>query len=363
MPNDLGSGIFEGLSSIAQGLQQKFARDRMMNTLSQFSQQTSGVPTYDPRYQQAIGPLLAQYPQLAEALTNIAKSREPQFTKLSPGEAYGSTQVNQQTGQPEFHEQGVTPYHYPPMFGFDAQGNPTVGIVQNGQIKTAASPITTTQMQNSQTAKARQQANAAAQQQKIDLSKIVPSGVKQNEQGILGVTVYHKDSGTSEFVPTDTKGMPKVGASGMSASTRTMLDAAPTVKSFVDKINGEVDQNAENLGPAKSRWREYMAGTVGAADPSFTKLRTNMGLLQTLLMRMHVGARGGEYIMKHFQDLIDSGKQSPENLHAALGQIGEYADELLKEKANAGQPAQTVQPTGGATHRYNPSTGKIEEIK
>ena len=35
--------------------------------------------------------------------------------------------------------------------------------------------------------------------------------------------------------------------------------------------------------------------------------------------------------MKHFQDLIDNGKQSPENLKAALGEITNYANDVLRE--------------------------------
>ena len=51
---------------------------------------------------------------------------------------------------------------------------------------------------------------------------------------------------------------------------------------------------------------------------------------------MHVGARGGEYIMKHFEDLIDQGKQDPDNLRAALQEIKTYAQSVEKEGKDAG---------------------------
>jgi len=117
----------------------------------------------------------------------------------------------------------------------------------------------------------------------------------------------------------------------LTTTTKTMVEAAPKVLALAQRVNTMIDQQAAQLGPAAGRWSEFMAGKVGAPNPEFTRLRTDVGLLQTLLMRMHVGSRGGEYIMKHFQDLIDTGKQSPENLKAALGEITNYANDVLRE--------------------------------
>ena len=57
----------------------------------------------------------------------------------------------------------------------------------------------------------------------------------------------------------------------------------------------------------KGRWRDLWAGKIGAKDPAFMRLKVDTGLLMTLLMRMHVGARGGEYILGHFKEMIDAG--------------------------------------------------------
>lgn len=123
----------------------------------------------------------------------------------------------------------------------------------------------------------------------------------------------------------------------MTSSTRTMIEASPKVLQLADRVDGLIDSNYKQLGPAQGRWAEFMAGKVGSPNPQFTKLRTDVGLLTTLLMRMHVGARGGEYVMKHFQDMIDSGRQSPENLHAAISEIRSYAQDVQAE----GQPQKT----------------------
>lgn len=144
------------------------------------------------------------------------------------------------------------------------------------------------------------------------------------------------------------------------AATRTMKESAPKVVSFVDRIDKLVDVNEKQLGPAAGRWAEFMTGKVGAPNPEFAKLRTDIGLLTTQLMRMHVGARGGVELMHHFAQLIDSGKQSPENLRAALGEIKAYAQSV------GGQPIteEESKPTAGVqpTHRWNPETQTAEPI-
>lgn len=119
--------------------------------------------------------------------------------------------------------------------------------------------------------------------------------------------------------------------SDLTSSTKTMIEAAPNVKMFVTKLQKEISDAQKGLGPAVSRWRDFTAGKIGLDDPAFTQIKTNIGLMTTLLMRMHVGARGGEYIMKHFQDLVDSSKQSPANLLAALNEISDYTDSVIAE--------------------------------
>ena len=134
----------------------------------------------------------------------------------------------------------------------------------------------------------------------------------------------------------------------LTTTTKDMVLAAPKVLALADRISKLVDSQAQQLGPAAGRWSEFMAGKVGSPNPEFTKLRTDVGLLQTLLMRMHVGSRGGEYIMHHFQDLIDTGKQSPENLKAALGEIVTYAHDVQAEGAAHGVGGGSNTPTTAA---------------
>ena len=114
------------------------------------------------------------------------------------------------------------------------------------------------------------------------------------------------------------------------AQTRQMAETAPKVIDLIDRTSKLIGEQVKTLGPASSRWNEFMSGKVGAPNPEFMKLRTNAALLQTLLLRMHLGARGGQQMMAHFKDLIDTGKQSPENMKAALEEIKNYANDVQK---------------------------------
>lgn len=160
-----------------------------------------------------------------------------------------------------------------------------------------------------------------------------------------------------------------VTASGMSsqntptASTRTMTEAAPKVTSMVDRVSALVEQQKAALGPAASRWNEFMAGKVGAPNPEFTKLRTDVGLLTTMLMRMHVGARGGEKIMEHFKDLIDVSKQSPENLQAALQEIKQYAVEVAHSGGTTSESTPQAMPKVGEIGHNGGRVLRITPIK
>lgn len=148
------------------------------------------------------------------------------------------------------------------------------------------------------------------------------------------------------------------------AATKSMKEAAPGVISLANRVKQLVAEQAKSLGPSGSRWSEFMAGKVGAPNPEFTKLRTDVGLLTTKLMRMHVGARGGELIMQHFKDLIDTGKQSPENLNAALDEIIQYAkDTQAESKGEQQQTAELTPPKtadAGMKWQHRTVDGKTE---
>lgn len=139
------------------------------------------------------------------------------------------------------------------------------------------------------------------------------------------------------------------------SATRTMVETAPRVIELADRAEQLINQQLSSLGPAASRWNEFMAGKVGAPNPEFTKLRTTVGLATTALMRMHVGARGGEQIMEHFQNLIDSSKQDPQNLIAAFEEIKNYAHAVQQEGNHGAAPTAASQPTAAPSTPNRPA--------
>ena len=119
---------------------------------------------------------------------------------------------------------------------------------------------------------------------------------------------------------------------GPTASTRTQAQMAAGLLDHVDTIKQEIaNLGAQGkLGPLNGRFNEFMAGKIGNGDPDYVSLRTSLGLFQTALMKAHVGSRGSEMMMHHFQNLIDAGKMSPESLDAAMGSITQYLNTYVK---------------------------------
>lgn len=132
-------------------------------------------------------------------------------------------------------------------------------------------------------------------------------------------------------------------------TTKTMQQMAPKVLDLISDARTLIPKVA--LGPAAGRYADIMTNKVGAPDADYKKLSTTIGLLETSLMRMHVGARGGVKLMDHFHAMMDVGRQSPENLQASLDAIEEYARSV--EKPMTRQPLPGQQPASAPT----PTTG------
>jgi hypothetical protein len=140
----------------------------------------------------------------------------------------------------------------------------------------------------------------------------------------------------------------------LTSPTKTMIETAPKVRELANRVIQLTNQQLAQLGPASGRWSEFMTGTVGAPNKDFARLRTDVSLLRTLLMRMHMGARGGVMLLGEFKTLIDAGMQAPDNLVAAAEEIQAYADDLIKFGAEHGH---AVTPKGGGGTVGKPKAG------
>lgn len=119
----------------------------------------------------------------------------------------------------------------------------------------------------------------------------------------------------------------------------------PGIKQQIDAL-----EKAGKLGPLASRWNDFLAGKYGAGDPDFERLRVSMGLSTTLLMNLHVGSRGGSYMMEHFEDLANSKKMDAGTLKAGVDQELKYA----KDRAML---------PGGGGGTTAPQAGKLPSFK
>jgi hypothetical protein len=146
-------------------------------------------------------------------------------------------------------------------------------------------------------------------------------------------------------------------------SARQWLPLAEAKGSTPDKMGllqivDELDKRGA-LGTVASRWNDFLVGRLGAGtgdpvtDQLLEAMRTKIGLSQTLLMNLHVGSRGGAYMMEHFEDLANAKKLNANILRTGIKSELEYAKDRAMLPSQAGPQAVgggAPQPaTGGGT--------------
>ncbi len=150
---------------------------------------------------------------------------------------------------------------------------------------------------------------------------------------------------------------------------KTMQQSVPSVLQLIKQARADMKKAESSLGPAAGRWSEFYSGKIGADNPDFRRLMTDIGLLQTRLMKMHVGARGGVEMMNHFERYFNAAKDSPANLKAAFDVVEQYANEvgmpLAEQKKAIGKPTVPEPTTEERTvikQYFSPSTGKTKLV-
>lgn len=143
-------------------------------------------------------------------------------------------------------------------------------------------------------------------------------------------------------------------------ATTEQFNTAKFAQSVADKyphILALIDQSEKDgkLGIFASRYNEFMSGTVGAGDPEFAALRTDLGLLQTALMKIHTGSRGSTTIMQKFGGLINGGRMDAETLKAAVNEAKVWIDNYA-QLVPTGAEALNGTGVGGPGRGATPST-------
>lgn len=118
---------------------------------------------------------------------------------------------------------------------------------------------------------------------------------------------------------------------------------------LIDRLDAE-----GKLGPLASRWNDFMAGKWGAGDPEYQALKTKISLSKTLLMNLHVGARGGSYLLEEFEDLAKVGRMDAATLRSGVESELDYAQDRAMLPAG-GVVSDIVYDDKGVGHRYKGS--------
>lgn len=168
-------------------------------------------------------------------------------------------------------------------------------------------------------------------------------GTDAQGRQIAGTPQEMTAAGATNFTKLDSGEAAKVNTARQMTSPGGLFDLIN--KDFSQFKPGEL----EGLAP---RWNEFLAGTYGTADPRYVALRTHLtGLLSTALMQAHVGARGGERIMEHFQDLANAGKMSLPTMKAAVEAERQYVEEKAM-RPTAAAPQGNFPPAGAKIRDY-----------
>ena len=150
---------------------------------------------------------------------------------------------------------------------------------------------------------------------------------------------------SKEALPTNEKGEP-IGTAMPGAptgATRNRGQLAEGMIAEIPNVKKNIADLGDQLGPALGRWNEFMTGKIGAGDPRFEQLRTNMQLMTSGAAKMHLNSVRA---VEEFNKLASAGKMTPEVLNAFIDTVGEWAGTYAKQ--GRGKPAGKSDAAPGA---------------
>lgn len=106
----------------------------------------------------------------------------------------------------------------------------------------------------------------------------------------------------------------------LQAQTKQLAQSAHSIIPKMDGMLTKLDDPkfAAKLGPTIGRWNTFLSAKVGSVDPEFQDIKETVDLLNTGIMRAHVGARGGGQMLEHFKDAINTDHMDVATLKASL---------------------------------------------
>lgn len=138
-----------------------------------------------------------------------------------------------------------------------------------------------------------------------------------------------------DTLPTDQAGNPVALHSPLKPSAQTVSAAqrATNVVTQLPRLRQEITELQGSLGPVPGRWNQFWQGNVGVADPKFAHLADDMEFAASAMALAHAYGRLPQSISDKFDKMYQAGKQSPENMLAAM----DVAQEWMPKIASAGQ--------------------------
>jgi len=360
----IGAALGQALNQLGGAWGQKMAKDRQMedsqNILNQLlnqkdtvttDQQTQEVPRspFDMQNIPQLAKLMSTNPQMVELLSKVYQANQPSYFAAPAGSGIYSKSPSgvKQVGQvpPNLSQQKSLSFTNATI---DENGKPM-------EYSIGRDPIT------------------GQEKSRIPLGPawVKPSVTAGNKpswkpvKNALGATIKYIDVNdpSGKHVLDLKKDFGIDVQNPVSGTSKTMIETAPKVQELAQHVIDGIEGLKGDLGPASGRWSQFWAGSVGASKPEYNQLRVDAGLLSTLLMRMHVGARGSEKIMEKFDNLIGFGHQSPENLRVAMEAIVDYARAVENQKIglsnSTGEKASSVENQAWVT-MTKPDGTKVE---
>ncbi len=151
-----------------------------------------------------------------------------------------------------------------------------------------------------------------------------------------------------------------VSQAGMSSAntptsqTRSAGEQGEIIGHAGNELVADILENKKLLGNFSDYWKKAMNGSP-MADPTLSRIMSEFSSFAALQPKLH-GFRGSE-AMREFTKIIGGIPQNPEAAVQAIRGIQKTA----KVVQDVGHP--NASKTATVTHRFNPATGKTEEVK
>lgn len=144
----------------------------------------------------------------------------------------------------------------------------------------------------------------------------------------------------------------------LTTASKNMVQLAKSLLPEID-VADQLTRTMSGIGPIKSRWRDLWAGKVGEPDPAFIEYKDHMNFLMTGITLAHARGRMSNELFEHFQEMFNAGKQSPENMEAALKVARNWMENYSNLEQTVAKPP-TPKPAGGGTGK--PPAGASDEV-